>query len=1268
MKKGIYYTVLAVVLTAAVFVLPIVNHGYTPETDDDGVGKSSHTITDDNKNDTSSPEVSIPKSDETVTFLVRISGGDLIDAMNATGKSYESIRAFLSSTDSREAIDTIKKNQAVVKASIRRIVNGVDFDNCYTYNTVFNGFSLRAPYSLLPKLLKITDVESVTLVSEKNMHALDNEEEETSLSDGEDVVSAQEETESSDAGEPEQDENNEKPEKDGSDDKTYIDDKGNILLSDALSARRNDIAETDNAGSSSSTVIAVIDTAFSADNEALSYYPEADNSDSDHSALSSKAALCGEDGRTAGGKVIFAYDYAGRDTDTSSPSSPHGTQVASLIAGQSSSEPEGQFGVAAKSRLILMKVCRDGENTAPDDVLLAALDDAAKLSPDIINISMGASGLNNNDDIFTPVYRKLAASGIMLTAAAGNDGTLSRGETMAATLTDYGTVSYPSSLSCVMSSGSSDSSMMATKYLSFGSYEARYTDQAEGRSFDSFEGGDYTYIEDISSLGQETADLSGRVLIAGVSGDEALTFAQTAADIGAAGIITIGETIELPEGYELFTAAVGDITDILEKQPVGRLSCKGMRLEKNERCGLPSEFTSYGASPDLTLKPDILSPGTDIVSASDGGYSFISGTSASSALTAGAAAVMLDSLPRSVPSKNRNNIARAMLMNNAQLIKSGSLYLSPRLQGAGVLNISKAVSADSCLMYGDSASVSLGDSADGSYSFNLTIHNFSSGEKSYTLSSKLTTDRIYRKAGVYYNSLEPEVLPAEVTFTAGGRQTRSVTVPAGGSEQFTVSISLTEAALQKYREQAENGFYIDGYILASSLHIPLCGFCGDLTDADLFDSTVYDGEIPAIGKGSLVATAANGSAYPAYTLGQNMTTGIYSRNRICIGRDTVKNYTEDSAAGVSFLMPNMYLLRNTDDFTIGISDKNGAELYSADLGKASPYTDANGEPYLWLLSGFNSDGLKNLFSDLDEGSYHIRLSARPIAAKQSTAAIGYDFTVDNTPPSGLTSKTYIKEDRIYLDLHAADLNGIQGFLLCTATASGKKYSYADRLDKLQSQGYISEDCCKLVNVSADETTAQYTYDITDLYRQLMRLSGYTSSNAPLHAVSNMIVFRAVDYAYNISAPSTARTLPEHNIEVRIKDTEKRPVKGAVISNGKETAESDKNGVAVFKDPDPGMYAVTVVSLPEGCETDFTLAVVNVTETSANERINISVKRDPDYNEESDEESSEPEGNSDNTERPEKSKPVPLTPLFAVGFVGALVIISSVTLIITRKRS
>ena len=112
--------------------------------------------------------------------------------------------------------------------------------------------------------------------------------------------------------------------------------------------------------------------------------------------------------------------------------------------------------------------------------------------------------------------------------------------------------------------------------------------------------------------------------------------------------------------------------------------------------GLISSFSSYGLSPDLSLKPDIGAPGGSIYSTYPlelGGYATLSGTSMASPHTAGAAALMLEAHPHT-PS----NGMRTILQNSADPKAWGG---NPGLgfldnvhrQGAGMLDIDDAILA-----------------------------------------------------------------------------------------------------------------------------------------------------------------------------------------------------------------------------------------------------------------------------------------------------------------------------------------------------------------------------------------------------------------------------------------------------------------------------------------------------------------------------------------------------------------------------------------------
>ena len=1262
MKKGIYCTVLAVVLTAAVFLLPIINHGPSSgDSSSQNVGQSSYVIADDKKNESSAPEIKVPKSDETVTFIIRASGDCLLDNMKAS--AYTNMLDYLMSRDSREAVDTMKKNQAVVKASIRRMVPEAEFENCFTYNTVFNGFSVRAPYSVLPKLQKIGGIEEVILASAKSLSVKEN-----------DSVSSESSADAQESKNPAAREVRVTTDTDNNTSGTIAE---SIELTQMVQTRKSDINESEQSAVSD-VLIAVIDDGFDITHKAFSSVSGFTQKPS-FSEIAAKVSVNGVGGSgSALGNVVFSYDYAGRDTDTKNPSSDHGTGIASLIAGRAGTGKDDFCGVAPGAQLALMKVCADGVSTTSDDVLLAAIDDAAKLSPDIINISMGASGLSNNASVFTPVYEKLSSAGIIICAAAGNEGTLTENKGFRSTLTDYGTVSYPSSLSQVLSAGAFVSSRQINSYLSVGEEKIVFTDFYTGSAsgFEEADNANYIFIADTESDPMTEENCSGRIIVLHSSPEGSSEAISKAAENGSHGVIFIGTPDEDDSSEIAIPVACADkkYLSVFEKQPEGSLSYAGLAFEGSDNALSPAEFTSYGTSPDLTLKPDLLAPGTDVAAAFSGGYRSMDGTSVSSAELSGAAAAVLKNNPLiSGTAEQKSILVRALLMNNAALIKNTGKYISPRLQGSGRLDLKSALQAQSVLLSGSLSSVSMGADADGSFSFEITLRNLSDAEKSFTLSSALTTDKLYQDGGVFLNSLEAESIAkhASVSFTIDGKKVSSVSLAGKESKNVSVSVELNEDFVQEYMTKAENGFYIDGFIFAreadgSQLHIPLTGFCGDLSTADMFDSTAYESKTPVIGSGAVYATAQSGNAYPSYPLGHNMTTDNFSSYNICIGKDTVKNYTDDAQAGTSFIIPNLYLLRNAENYTITITDKDKKELYSENIGSASPFTDKENEPYTKLLERFNSDALKNLFAELEEGSYTLSVSASPVSVGSAASAntISFDFRLDNTAPTSLYSKTYIKEGRIYLDLHAADVGGVQGFRLYTAITDGKSYKYADDLDSLIAQGYISADCISLVNSSADETTADYTYDITGLYHQLSRLSGFTSNDAPVHPLSGMIIYRAVDYAYNLSDPTSAATLSECRIEVNLFDGDEKPVKGAVISNGVTTAETDKNGKAVFEDLTPDLYSITIRSLPEGCTSEHKVQVVTITDADPEVKLGIPVKREF-YVEE--EESSQPEIQPEQSAVVDRYIPSVGNPAVPIIFVGVLLAVCSLSLVISKIK-
>ena len=208
----------------------------------------------------------------------------------------------------------------------------------------------------------------------------------------------------------------------------------------------------------SGQVIEVIDTGF--DTSHAAFAGPVEGARLAQSDVASLTAGLG-DGRGGGwvsAKIPFAYDYADGDADVSYPDPgqfpdqtsdaryTHGTHVAALAAANGS-----EFrGAAPDAQLVMAKVLGDDDQEINDSVLLAALDDAAILKPDVLIVSVGDDAGQNGDALATyaDVYAALTAQGIAIDAPAGDYtssawGNWNRGDQPFATDADYGAIVWP---------------------------------------------------------------------------------------------------------------------------------------------------------------------------------------------------------------------------------------------------------------------------------------------------------------------------------------------------------------------------------------------------------------------------------------------------------------------------------------------------------------------------------------------------------------------------------------------------------------------------------------------------------------------------------------------------------------------------------------------------------------------------------------------------------------------------------------------------------
>lgn len=136
-------------------------------------------------------------------------------------------------------------------------------------------------------------------------------------------------------------------------------------------------------------------------------------------------------------KVVGGRDFVGDQYDPSSPNTEHhvpkpdadpldchghGTHVAAIAAGSAASHGETAVaaGMAPDAEILAYKTFGCA-GTATTDVILAAMDQAARDGADIVNLSLGFP-LASADSPFRTAVENLTRSGITVVAAAGNHG------------------------------------------------------------------------------------------------------------------------------------------------------------------------------------------------------------------------------------------------------------------------------------------------------------------------------------------------------------------------------------------------------------------------------------------------------------------------------------------------------------------------------------------------------------------------------------------------------------------------------------------------------------------------------------------------------------------------------------------------------------------------------------------------------------------------------------------------------------------------------
>lgn len=581
-------------------------------------------------------------------------------------------------------------------------------------------------------------------------------------------------------------------------------------------------------------------------------------------------------------KVPFAFDYADNDLDVApNGAGDHGTHVAGIAAANAGVVAD-VVGVAPQAQILAMKVfSSSGSNGATWADILAAADDAVALGADVINMSLGSTcgfSTPEGEEGVAEVLENIASSGVMLSISAGNEYSAALGTRIGKghALTqnpDYGTVASPSSYSEPLSIASVEKAdSIDSCYLTVGERKVAFNDTVEDKtvenvkddspSFRSLAGKELEYVV-VPNAGEakdyDGLSVEGKIALVSRGSVEYNTKKEAAKAAGAAGILVYnnepGMLYMQMDNYDLPSAFISQadgkyLVGLAEGQRKLTVSATSGSVD-NPTSGEMSDFSSWGVTPELTLKPDLTAPGGNIKSATTGGgYTTKSGTSMSAPFVSGAMALVKQYIEQNdlaSTETDKANLVSNLLMSTADLVMAGTAPYSPRKQGAGSVNIAAATSTKAYLtdMDGNRPKIELGDDKEqtGAYTVKFKVHNLTSETLTYTVGGYVQTDG------------------QEVTKQIGGKDVHQVTelphllskipaqtvkVAANGTETVSVLVTLSETDKQYITSSFKNGTYIEGFVTLTPssgtqpmLSIPYMGFYGDWTKAPIIDATDY---------------------------------------------------------------------------------------------------------------------------------------------------------------------------------------------------------------------------------------------------------------------------------------------------------------------------------------------------------------------------------------------------------------------------------------------
>lgn len=862
-------------------------------------------------------------------------------------------------------------------------------------------------------------------------------------------------------------------------------------------------------------------------------------------------------------KIPFVYDYADKDINVYPYDSEHGTHVAGIIGGKD----DVITGVAIDTQLVLMKVFPDLSQGGKTEDIMLALEDAVLLNVDCINMSLGSScGFSREVDEVNVnrIYDRLNESGISVITAASNSYSTGfggeQGNTNMVTNPDSGTVGSPSTYEACLSVASISGTK--SKYIVGNGTDVVFFKESNaitGKENDFFkelgitEKGairEYEYVT-VPGTGGKTSylgiDVKGKIALVrrgDNSFEEKARYAKAAGAVACIIYNNIDGDISMSMGKSAHIPTISiskdDGTKLAEKKQ-GTITIS----YDNQAGPFMSDFSSWGPTPSLELKPEITAHGGNIKSSvPGGGYDELSGTSMATPNLCGIVVLIRQFLKDKYEAAGENKswkeisvLANQMLMSTATIAlnEEGNAY-SPRKQGAGLASLKNLVNTRAYLTVDatgedgqtytkDRTKIELFDDPDrtGVYEMEFNVVNISQDTLTYDLSLVGMTESV-STSDKEHVAETPQILEGVKNFEileGGTLDGNKLTVNPSATAKVKVTYTLTSQEKDLIESLFPYGMYVEGFIKLKQtgeetetvknidLNVPFLAFYGDWTEAPMFDKTYYEVESEAHDKSiddedKLKADYFATTPYGSYFYNYIIPLGTYLYDVDTDKYDEIPATQEHIAIsnilgtidGISVVYAG--LLRGAKTMRFTITDKATGELVweHIDYNATKSYSQGgNPLPYYEQLK-FKSLANKlvnnaeysfEMKGELDYGDGGVKKNVRN--------SFGFDFVADDEAPV-IKSVTYekkydrtLKKDRYYINMVVYDNQYVQSITPIIFTSSS-------------SYSFLTENPIPVYSEKGKDNTVRF--EITDYLKDIGTDALITSA----------LAFSIDDYALN----------------------------------------------------------------------------------------------------------------------------------------------------------